>query len=301
MQRSVLIFCCVLALAGCGGDHQAQALALESRLSAGDRSVISELESQAPKNEWAALALGRANQLGIQTKLDLANAMYFYSLAQNIPGAWYNAGLIYSQYMIGGLAADTTAEPDNACFKASAKSAAMKAVDCLTHAAASPNPIQARIALGTLYKRGQQDLSPNPARACQWFARAAEEHDQEGRFQYGLCLLNGDGVTQDKNTAIRLFVEAAKGQHIGATQELANLFAGNHDHVKDAFWHLLLAEIKSSSRPPVIRHLSTLPRQDVARAKIELKAWHTAHDHSENTNTLIGSSILPVSVAELVK
>lgn len=298
--RTFLVFSIVMAMTGCGKNDIGAALALEARLEADDATALDELNAQAKENAWAALALGRANQLGIGKRLDLADAMYNYSLARDLPAAWYNAGLIYAQHLFDGLPPESSQEPDNACFSPSAKSATMKAIDCFSHAAESPKPIQARIALGFLYKKGQQELLPNPALSCQWFGRAAEEHDNEGRYQYALCLLRGEGVAKDGEKALHLLMEAAKGWHVGAVQELANLFGGSKDKVRAAFWHVLLAEMSSAHRKQATQYLASISTSDIVRARSDAKAWLVAHGSPKVTT---GQYIwtLPVAVSGFAK
>lgn len=299
MQQKTFFCAAVFLLSGCGAGDPKSAVALEKRLESGDVSAIAEMEAQAPKDPWAALALGRANHLGIGKDMDLDDAMYHYSLAQKLPGAWYNAGLVYSQYLYDGLPPGSSGEPENACFNPSGKSATMKALDCLNQAAQSAHPIQARIALGLLYKRGQQDLAPNPAQACHWFARAAEEHDQEGRYQYAVCLLTGIGATQDRKNGMRLLIEAAKSNNISAVRELARLFHASADHPKAAFWHLLLAELDPSERSVARERAALLSEQEAMNVQADLRTWMTAHQTGDKPPIPVHSSILPLSVGQL--
>lgn len=299
MQRTTFFCAAMFLLSGCGTGDPKSAVALEKRLEAGDLSAIPELEAQANKNPWAALAFGRVNHLGIGKDMDLDDAMYYYSLAQKLPGAWYNAGLVYAQYLYDGLSPTSPDEPENACFSPSGKSATMKALDCLNHAAQSAHPVQARITLGQLYKQGQQDLAPNPALACQWFAKAAEEHDQEGRYQYALCLLTGIGAPQDRKTGLRLLIESAKSNNINAVRELARLFHVSDDHTKAAFWHMLLAELDPSERGVAKQRLGLLSKQEAMNVQVDLRTWVTAHQTKEKPPIPVYASSLPLSVEQL--
>jgi len=301
MQRTTFFCAAAFLLSGCGTGDPKSAVALETRLESGDVSAIAEMEKQAKNNPWVALALGRVNHLGIGKDMDLDDAMYHYSLAQKLSGAWYNAGLVYSQYLYDGLPPTSSDEPQNACFNPSGKSATMKAVDCLSHAAQSAHPIQARIALGLLYKQGQQDLAPNPALACQWFARAAEEHDQEGRYQYAVCLLTGIGAPEDRKTGMRLLIESAKSNNTNAVRELARLFYSSGDHAKAAFWHMLLAELDLSEQGMAKQRLALLSEQDAMIIQADLRTWMTAHQTKEKPPTPVYSSSLPLSVDQLSK
>lgn len=300
MQRILATFLCAALLSGCGNDDPANALILEKRLESGDATVIAELEAKARSNPWAALALGRAYHLGLGTEADLAAAMQSYSLAQKIPGAWFNAGLVYSQYFIEGLAPNGSAEPGNACFAPSSKSSAMKAVDCLTHAAETTHPIEARITLGKLYRDGQQDLAPNHAKACLWFSRAADEHDDEGRYQYAMCLLSGDGAPKDTRTGTRLLLQAAKSYHADAIQKLASLFRDAGNQSETAFWMLLLSKVRPSSQAETEKYLAGLSREDRTTAKAKLGIWLSAHNTPKNMGSHF-TAFLPVSVADLQK
>lgn len=300
MSRTLLALLCAIALSGCGNGNPSAALAMEKRLESGDISALKELEARASSDPWAALAVGRAQQLGIGTKIDLAGAMYSYSEAQKVPGAWFNAGLIYSQDLIDGLRPDGTPEPDNACFRPSGKSATMKAVDCFTRAAKSAQPIQARIALGRLYQTGQQDLKPNPAQACSWYAKAADEHDDEGRYQYGMCLISGEGAQQDVRNGTYLLMEAAKNYHVGAIQALARLFDEGEDKSKAGFWMLLLAKVDPVSRDKVDRFMAGLTNKEVLHARQQLETWLLAHNAPTELDSHFTAS-LPVSVYDLQK
>jgi TPR repeat protein len=299
MRRTTILALSLVLLTGCRTGDPDSAAALEKRLEGGDLTVVAELETEAPGNPWAALALGRAYHLALGTEADFGLAMYHYAMAQKLPAAWFNAGLLYSQMLIDGLLPEVaSAEPDNACFRPSAKSPTMKAIDCFTRAAEEARPVQARLALGRLFQEGQQDLAPNPGKACLWFSRAAEEHDDEGRFQYGMCLLTGNGVPRNVRAGTHMLLEAAKHYHAGAIRQLATLFRDAEDKSRAAFWMLLLAEAEPSSRAEVARFMARIPASDKARAKSQFDIWLRAHRIPAHASTTLLMS-LPVSVADM--
>jgi hypothetical protein len=292
----VILFCLsIILLTGCGHSDYQKAELLEKRLESGDKTALAELDSLVTKNPWAAVAAGRAHQIGLQTKVDIAEAMYDYSLAQKLPQAWYNAGLIYSQFFYSGLPSNGSNEPPNACFSASGKSPTQKAVDCLAHTSETSDVVQARIALGMIYKQGKQDVLSNLPHACEYFRKAAEDHDDEGRYQFGICQLTGRGAQKDVTSGVRYLIEAAKNEHVGAIRELAIFFRQQNDLPKSAFWLILLAEDDPSTKPIVRQALAAYPANVVGKAENSAKSWVAAH----GTNHLARyrfEQMLPVSV-----
>jgi TPR repeat protein len=287
-------------LSGCFSADPENVIALEKRLESGDASALAELKALAPYNAWAALATGRAYQLGIGSRADLDAAMQQYAMAQDLPGAWFNAGLVYSQYLFDGPMPDSDGSnenADNACFTPSTKSPSQKAVDCFSHAAESAHPVQARIALARIYQTGQQDVLPNPSQACAWYAKAAEEHDAEGRYQYAMCLLTGNGADQDVRAGMHLLIEAAKSYHVDAIRELSVMFS--EDTEKAAFWMLLLSKVQPDSiSKEARRYLASLAPATRSSAEMQLSAWLLAHRIPTFPDSRF-TSTLPVSATNL--
>lgn len=297
MQRSIFLpIVTTLALVGCGPGSPDPAIVLEKRLKTGDTSALQELDDRAPHDPWSALALGRAHHLGISTEVDPANAMYAYAFAQKLPEAWFNASLVYSQFLFPGLPPESSEEPDNACFKPSSKSPAMKAIDCLTHAAQSPHPIEARISLARIYQTGHQDVAANPALACHWYGKAADEHDNEGRYHYARCLLSGAAIPRNTSKGAHLMMQAAKHYHPEAVDEMTRLFLRGADRKKAAFWMLLRAEVIPATKRETDRFMATLPHDEIMAARAELKSWKLAHPEPTHLSTRF-TSVLPISAS----
>jgi TPR repeat protein len=82
---------------------------------------------------------------------------------------------------------------------------------------------QAHTLVGRIYAEGL-GVTPNPALAAKWYARAAELGDAEGAFAYGMLLVQGRGVDKDRARAGKYFEQAAERRHLLANYNLALLF-----------------------------------------------------------------------------
>ena len=123
--------------------------------------------------------------------------------------------------------------------------------------AASGGNVQALNALGTYLlteamKRGEKDgkkLDPAAfARvskgAFKCFRWAANQGDENGRFNLAVCFLNGYGCDKDPQAAFENFRLAAEAGHVQAMQDLARCYdrgiGVKEDTSKAMYWHMRL-------------------------------------------------------------
>ena len=85
-----------------------------------------------------------------------------------------------------------------------------------------PKDAAAMALIGEIYAQGLA-VKRNPTEAAKWDRLASEQGNREATFSYGLALLEGDGVPQDKAKAKVLFEKAAAQGHPGALYNLGVL------------------------------------------------------------------------------
>lgn len=68
---------------------------------------------------------------------------------------------------------------------------------------------EAEVALGNLYESGQSVLPPDPARAAEWYRRAADKGHPGAQFNLANMYLDGLGVPKDAGEAVAWYRKAA--------------------------------------------------------------------------------------------
>lgn len=68
--------------------------------------------------------------------------------------------------------------------------------------------------IGSRYRLGRDGLCLDPAKALEWYLRAAEQGHAEGQFGVGCIYYNGEGVAKDKKRS-KLWFEKAAAQEYG--------------------------------------------------------------------------------------
>jgi TPR repeat protein len=281
MFRTIGLLVLLSLLAGCGDNGRDAALKLEKRVLDGDAEALNELDRLSKDNPFAALAAGRAYQLGNAGKADLGEAMYHYELAKKLPAAWHNAGNLYLVYLYdGALPSKDGSEPENACFSASAKSAAMKAIDCLKISAKDGGMSASALTLGNIFSSGLQDVRVDRVVACAWYRIAANEHHPAARFKYGECLdakVPGESDTRD---AFHFYVEAAKSGYVPAIEKLVSISLAGGSLEQQAFWLTLLSRSSSSNKHRAASQLARIPSKIRIYALQDVEAWEVTHHPS---------------------
>jgi len=80
----------------------------------------------------------------------------------------------------------------------------------LFHQAAEQNYAPAQCRLGILYGDGIHSIERDPVVAMQWFQRAAAQKDTVAQYRLAHCLLDGDGIEQNKDQAARIWQELSQ-------------------------------------------------------------------------------------------
>ncbi|MDR0522661.1 MAG: SEL1-like repeat protein [Planctomycetaceae bacterium] len=68
----------------------------------------------------------------------------------------------------------------------------------------------AQCRLGIIYMNGEDDVESDPAVAVQWFRLAANQNDTVARNLLAQCLIDGRGMEQDVDEAVKIWQELAK-------------------------------------------------------------------------------------------
>ena len=85
--------------------------------------------------------------------------------------------------------------------------------------AADAGLAQAQAKLGYIY-----DVSNQDEMAVRWYREASMQHDPDGEFGLGEMYAKGEGVDQDFDVAIEMFMRAAVGGQVQACRVLANAY-----------------------------------------------------------------------------
>ena len=78
---------------------------------------------------------------------------------------------------------------------------------------------QAQAKLGYIY-----DQSNDDEKAVRWYREASLQHEPDGEFGLGEMYTKGEGVDQDFDMAIEMYMRAAVGGHAQARRVLANAY-----------------------------------------------------------------------------
>jgi len=94
-------------------------------------------------------------------------------------------------------------------------------VNAMNHyqVAADAGLAQAQAKLGYIY-----DVSNQDEMAVHWYRKASMQHDPDGEFGLGEMYAKGEGVDQDFDVAIEMYMRAAVGGHAQARRVLANAY-----------------------------------------------------------------------------
>ena len=115
-----------------------------------------------------------------------------------------------------------------------------RAADYFARAAALGNS-ESAYALGLLYKAGR-GVTTDKSKAAQLMKQAADLDFTAAQIEYAIMLFNGDGTAKDETGAARLFMKAAKTGNPIAANRLARLYAsgrGVERNMQEAMkWHL---------------------------------------------------------------
>ena len=87
------------------------------------------------------------------------------------------------------------------------------------HVAAEAGIALAQAKLGYIY-----DQSNDDEKAVQWYRQAAEQQHPDGEFGLGEMYAKGEGVEQDYEIAVEMYMRAAVGGHAQARRVLANAY-----------------------------------------------------------------------------
>jgi TPR repeat protein len=84
--------------------------------------------------------------------------------------------------------------------------------------------VEAEVALGNLYESGQSTLAFDPARAAEWYRRAADKGHAGAQFNLANMYLDGHGVPKDAGHAVTWYRKAADQGDALAQFSLASIY-----------------------------------------------------------------------------
>jgi TPR repeat protein len=131
--------------------------------------------------------------------------------------------LLWIAVASGWVAAASAADPDaDAAMQAGLE--AWQAGDMIGalghyHVAAEAGVALAQAKLGYIY-----DQSNDDEKAVYWYREAAEQMHPDGEFGLGEMYAKGEGVDQDFELAVEMYMRAAVGGHAQARRVLANAY-----------------------------------------------------------------------------
>jgi len=115
---------------------------------------------------------------------------------------------------------------------------------------------RAQYYLGLIAWHGHLGAS-DPAAACDWFDRAANQDHLDAFYAYGNCYLHGKGRKADTNQALYLYGVAAEHGHVPSQYRLARLFAtgsgGVTKNPERAYIYLFMAVRGDLGQAPRLR------------------------------------------------
>ena len=140
---------------------------------------------------------------------------------QNIPRTagrilWVTAAAIWT---LAALAADPDAEAELQAGLGAWQAGDMIGALNHYHAAAEAGIALAQAKLGYIY-----DQSNDDEKAVHWYREAALQQHPDGEFGLGEMYAKGEGVDQDFDIAVEMYMRAAVGGHAQARRVLANAY-----------------------------------------------------------------------------
>lgn len=88
--------------------------------------------------------------------------------------------------------------------------------------------------LGNIYRKQENYLL-----AMEWYTKAvnAEDENSDAMNSLGLMYYNGEGVSEDEETAKKWFIRAAENNNISAINNLGWLYKQDEDYVQSVYWY----------------------------------------------------------------
>jgi len=144
--------------------------------------------------------------------------------------------------------------------------------------AADAGLAQAQAKLGYIF-----DVSNQDEMAVRWYREASMQHDPDGEFGLGEMYAKGEGVEQDFDMAVEMYIRAAVGGHAQARRVLANAYEhgalGRDVDAAEALRWLRLAA--DSGDANAMRRMATLFRDGglgIAPDPALAEQWQTRAD-----------------------
>lgn len=88
--------------------------------------------------------------------------------------------------------------------------------------------------LGNIYRKQENYLL-----AMEWYTKAVntEDENSDAMNSLGLMYYNGEGVSEDEETAKKWFIRAAENNNISAINNLGWLYKQDEDYVQSVYWY----------------------------------------------------------------
>ena len=144
---------------------------------------------------------------------------------------------------------------------------------------------RAQYYLGLIAWHGHLEAG-DPATACDWFDKAANQDHLDAFYAYGNCYLHGKGRPADIDQALYLYGVAAEHGHVPSQYRLARLFAtgsgGVTKNAERAYIYLFMAVRGDLGQAPRLRdslkaELSEAQQQRAQSFALKLLEKQTRH------------------------
>ncbi len=160
-----------------------------------------------------------------------------------------------------------------------------KEAETLFRQHAEDNDPRAQHYLGLIQLHGHTG-ERDPAKACDWFEKAADNDYLDAFYEFGNCYLKGEGREADIDQALYLYGVAAEHGHVNSQYRLARLYASGSVVPKNserAYIYLFLALQGDLSQAPVLRdsleaELSEKKLQRAQNFALKLLERQSRHD-----------------------
>mgnify|MGYP002793458709 FL=1 len=201
-----------------------------------------ELSALAEKGDAEAMyELGKKlySGKGVSKSYEEAREMFEKGAEAGHVGCCYELGAM----LVGGIGGETDDERAAELFRKAADGGDVHAMFELGAMYAQGRGVKKSYVKAMRYLRMANALPEANAmldEAISWWRPAAEARIPEGEYWYGVCLINGYGVTPDYTTGFNWIYQAALSDHPKAIDAMVQIYEGGigvpEDKGKAAFW-----------------------------------------------------------------
>lgn len=217
---------------------------------------VNELTELAQKGDGdACYELGKRCYMGKGVKKSYEKAREWFGKGAEIghPGCCYEIGTM----LVGAVGGDADDERAAEFFRVAADAGYINAAFELGVMYARGRGVKKNYVKAMRYLRKASQLPEASAmldEAAEWWRPAAEARIPEGEYWYGVCLINGYGVTPEYETGYNWIYQAALKDHPKAIDAMVQIYEGGifveADKAKAEFWRRKYLEVTSGKTAP---------------------------------------------------